>query len=176
MADYDPMGLAVQRMDDDSPADMFTVFNDTNVTETLTSTMMVAVTTMRTTMTTTQVTTSGRISSTSADGSRHTEGTVGSRIISRLEGLQLNVDQPQYGWDTPDQQKEFRIFCKQLTSWFNLQCVRNYMARDAKVCCLGKKGYILYDKLVADPVTKADWWEFLRYFKLTLDNEVGPQV
>ena len=42
MADYDPMGLAVPKMDDDSPADMSTVFSDTDVTETLTSTMMVS--------------------------------------------------------------------------------------------------------------------------------------
>ena len=125
MADYDPMGLAVSKMDDDSPADMSTVFSDTDVTKASTSTMMV-------TVTATPVTTSGTIPSTSADGSRCTEGTAGSRIMSRLEGLQLNVDQ-------------FRIFYKHLTSWFNLQCVRNYMARDAIQCCLCKTGYAVHD-------------------------------
>ena len=75
---------------------------------------MVTVNTMGTTLTPIPVTTSARIPSTIADGSRCTKGTVGSRIKSRLEGLQLNVDQPQYNWDAPDQHKEFRIFCKHL--------------------------------------------------------------
>ena len=92
MAEYDPMGLAVPKMDDDSPADMSTVFSDTNVTKASISTMMVTVTAMETTLTSIQVTTSGTIPS--ADGSRCTEGTAGSRIMSRLEGLQLNVNQP----------------------------------------------------------------------------------
>ena len=29
------------------------------------------------------------------------------------------------------------------------------MARDAILCCLGKKGYALHGEWVADPVTKA---------------------
>ena len=110
MADYDPLGLAVPKMDDDSPADMSTVFSDTDVNKTLTSTMMVIVAAMGSTPT--PVKTSDTIPSTSSDGSRHNEGAVGSRIMSRLEGLQLNVNQPLYDWDTPDQHKEFRIFCK----------------------------------------------------------------
>ena len=84
MAEYD---IAVQKMDDDLPADMSIVFNDTDVTEALTSTMMVTSTAMGPTLTPTTVITSGTISSTSADGSRHTKGTVDSRIMSRLEGL-----------------------------------------------------------------------------------------
>ena len=92
MADYDPMGLAVPTMDDDSPADMSTVFIDTDVNKVLTSRMMVTVATMGTTPTPTPVATSETI--TSADGRRCTEGTVGSRIMSRLEVLQVNVDQP----------------------------------------------------------------------------------
>ena len=40
MADHDLMGLAVPKMDDDSPANMSTVFSDTDVTEALTLTMM----------------------------------------------------------------------------------------------------------------------------------------
>ena len=131
MADYDPMGPAVQKMDDDSPADMSTVFNNTDVTEALTSTMMITVTIMGTTLTSTPAMTSGTIPSTNAVGSTHTEETVGSRIMWTLEGLQLDVDQPWYDWDTPDQHKEFRIFCKHLTSWLNLLCVRSYPARDA---------------------------------------------
>ena len=46
MADYDTMGFAVPKMDDDSPADMSTVFSDTDVTKALHLTMMVAVTAM----------------------------------------------------------------------------------------------------------------------------------
>ena len=94
MTDYHPMGLAVPEMDDDSTADMFTVFSDTDVNEAITSTMMVTVTAMGTTPTPTPVTTSGIIPSTSTDHSRCIEGTVGSRIMSRLDGLQLNVDLP----------------------------------------------------------------------------------
>ena len=87
------MGLEVPKMDDESPADMSTILNDTDVSKALTSTMMVTVTTMGTTLTPAPVTTTGTISRISADGSRHTDGTVGSRIMSRLEDLQLNVDQ-----------------------------------------------------------------------------------
>ena len=32
MADYDPMGLAHPKMDDNSPADLSTVFSDTDIT------------------------------------------------------------------------------------------------------------------------------------------------
>ena len=161
LANPDPLGLAVPKMNDNSPADMSTLFNDIDVAEALTSTMMVTVTTMGTTPTPTLVTTSDTIPSTSSDGSRYTEGTVGSKIMSRLEGLQLNVDQLQYGWDSPDQHKEFRIFGKCLTSWFNFQCARNYIARDTMLCCPGKKGYTLHDDWVANPATKAGWQEFL---------------
>ena len=105
MAEYDPMGLAVLKMDDDSPADIYTVFSDTDVTKASTLTMMVTVTTIKTTLTPAPVTTSGTIPSTSADGSRHTVGTAGSTIMSKLEGLQLNADQPWYDWDVPDQQR-----------------------------------------------------------------------
>ena len=38
------------------------------------------------------------------------------------------------------------------------------MARDAILYCLRKKGYALHDEWVANPATKADWQEFLRYF------------
>ena len=80
-------------MDDHSLPDMSTVFNNTDVIEAITLTMTVAVTVMGTTLTPTPVTTSGKIPSTSPDGRRCTEGTVTSRIMSRLEDLQLNVDQ-----------------------------------------------------------------------------------
>ena len=86
--------LQSPKMDDDLPAYMPTVFSDTDVTKALTSTMNVTVTAMGNTLTPTPVTTSGTIPSTSADGSRHTGSTVHSRIMSRLEGLQLNVHQP----------------------------------------------------------------------------------
>ena len=50
------------------------------------------------------------------------------------------------------------------------------MARDAILCCLGKKGYALHDEWVADPATKANWQEFLQYFESTLDIKVRPWV
>ena len=49
MAIYNPTGLAVPKMDDDSPADMSTVFSDTDVTEASTLTMMVTDITMENT-------------------------------------------------------------------------------------------------------------------------------
>ena len=73
---------------------MSTVFSDTDVSKASTLKIMVTVTAMGTKLTQTPVTTSGTIPSTSADGIRYTEGTAGSRIMSRLEGLQLNVGQP----------------------------------------------------------------------------------
>ena len=76
------MVLAVQKTDDDLPADMSTVFSDTDITEALTSTMMATVTAMGATLTPTPVIPSGIIPVTSADGSRHNVGTVGSRIMS----------------------------------------------------------------------------------------------
>ena len=94
MADYDPMGLAVPKMDDDSLADMSTVFSDTDVTKALTLTIMVTFITLETTLTPTPGTTSGSIPITSAGGSSHNGGTIGSRIVSRLKSLQLNVEQP----------------------------------------------------------------------------------
>ena len=121
MAEYNPMGLAVPKMDDNSPADMSTFFSDTAVSKASTFAIMITVTSKETTLTPTPVTTSGTIPSTSADGSsRHTEGRAGSIIMSRLQGLQLNVNQPQYDWDAPDWHKEFRMFHKHLISWFNL--------------------------------------------------------
>ena len=122
--------------------------------------------------------TPGIIPSTSTDGNRHIEGTVGSRIMSILEGLQLNVNQPGYDLDTLDQHKVLRIFHKNLTSCFHLLCVcfMYYMARDAIYWCLGKKGYALYDEWIADPPTKFNWWEFPWYFESNLDTEVRPWV
>ena len=50
------------------------------------------------------------------------------------------------------------------------------MARDTILGYPGKKGYALHDEWIANPATKADWQEFLQYFKLTLDTKVGPWV
>ena len=85
MADYDPMDFAVPKMDDDSPADMSTVFNDIDVTEVSTLTMMVTVATIGTTRTPTPVTTFGTIPSTSADGSTCIEGTVAQELCQDLK-------------------------------------------------------------------------------------------
>ena len=72
---------------------MSTVIRDTEINDALTLTMMVTVTAMGMILKPSPVTTSGTIPSTSADDSIQTEGTVGSTIMSRCEGLQLNVDQ-----------------------------------------------------------------------------------
>ena len=81
-------------MNDDSSAEMSTVLNATDVTEALTLTMMVTVNTI------------GDYTNTNLSYnlwhnpkykyrfSRCPEGTAGSRTMSELEGLQLNVNQP----------------------------------------------------------------------------------
>ena len=113
---------------------------------------------------------------TSAEGTHHHDGTASSGFLSRLEGLSLNVKQPRYDWDAPDQHQEFRVFCNQLTSWFNLRLIRNFQACDAILCCLGKKGYDILDEWIADDVMREDWQASLCHFETTLDTEVGPHV
>ena len=54
--------------------------------------------------------------------------------------------------------------------------IRNFLAHDAILCCLGKKGYAILDEWVADDATKEDWQAFLHHFETTLYIEVGPCV
>ena len=100
MADQDPMVPAITRPGDDSLADMSTFHgSDTTTVITLTSTTVVTATS---TVPTVTASTSGA-AHTSAEGAHHPDGTASSRFLSRLEGLNLNVEQPSYDWDAPDQ-------------------------------------------------------------------------
>ena len=101
---------------------------------------------------------------------------VGDRIIQRIDHVTLNINQPQYDFDAPDQHEEFRVFKQQLTSWFILQQIWEFQALPAILSCLGRKGYNIHDEWCADAATKKDWCAFLLHFKSTLDTEVGPRV
>ena len=106
-----------------------------------------------------------------ASGSR-----VGDQIIQRIDHMTLNINQPQYDFDAPDQHKDFRVFKQQLTSWFILQQIWEFQALPAILSCLGRKGYNIHDEWCADAATKKDWHAFLLHFESTLDTEVGPRV
>ena len=125
MADRDPMAPVITRPGDDSLAHMSTFYGlDTTTVITPTSTPVVTATSTVPTVTASTSATAH----TSAEGAHCPDGTASSRFLSRLEGLRLNVKQPKYDWDAPDQHQEFRVFCKQLTSWFNLRSIRNFQA------------------------------------------------
>ena len=90
--------------------------------------------------------------------------------------MTLNINQPQYDFDAPDQHKEFRVFKQQFTSWFILWQIQEFQALPAILSCLDRKGYNIYDEWCADAATKKDWCAFLLHFESTLDTEVGPRV
>ena len=90
--------------------------------------------------------------------------------------MTLNINQPQYDFDAPDEHKEFKVFKQQLTSWFILQQIWEFQALPAILSCLGRKGYDIYNEWCADAATKKDWCAFLLHFESTLDTEVGPRV
>ena len=52
--------------------------------------------------------------------SNASDSRVGDQIIQRIDHMTLNINQPQYDFDAPDQHKEFRMFKQQPTSWFIL--------------------------------------------------------
>ena len=106
-----------------------------------------------------------------ASGSR-----VGDQIIQRIDDMTLNINQPQYNFDAPDQHKEFRVFKQQLTSWFILQQIWGFQALPAILSCLGRKVYNIHDEWCADAAMKKDWCAFLLHFEYTLDTDVGPRV
>ena len=110
--------------------------------------MKVLTTTGTTPSTTATLATSGMTVPTSATaGMSGNSGTpLGTHLLSNVEGMTVNIKQPQYDWDAPNQHKEFRVFQKQMNSWFVLDGVRNFMALDAILSCLGKKGYAIYDE------------------------------
>ena len=82
----------------------------------------------------------------------------------------LNINQPQYDFDAPDQHKEFRVFKQQLTSWFILRQIWEFQALPAILSCLGRKGYDIHDEWCADAAMKKDWHAFLLHFESTLDT------
>ena len=90
--------------------------------------------------------------------------------------MTLNINQPQYDFDAPDQHNEFRVFKQQLTSWFILQQIQEFQALPAILSCLGRKGYNIHDEWCADAAMKQDWHAFFLHFKSTLNTEVGPRV
>ena len=111
---------------------------------------------------------------------------VGDQIIQRIDHVTLNINQPKYDFDAPDQHKEFRVFkqqhgynysCDHYRHYvFILQQIQEFQALPAILSCLGRKGYNIHDEWCADAATKKDWHAFLLHFESTLDTEVGPRV
>ena len=100
MADRDPVAPAIPRPGDDSLNDMST-FHGTDTTTVINPTSTTVVTATSTVPTVTASTSA--TAHTSAEGAHYSDGTASSRFLPRLEGLSLNIEQPQCDWDAPDQ-------------------------------------------------------------------------
>ena len=175
MAEYNPSDFAVPTSGGNGLADM-SFLNESTMTTASTMDTTTVVTTTGTipTSAATPATSAGAPSSiapSDASGSR-----VGDPIIQRIDHMTLNINQPQYNFNAPDQHKEFRVFKQQLTSWFILQQIWEFQALPAILSCLGRKGYDIHDEWCVDAATKKDWHAFLLHFESTLDTEVGPRV
>ena len=175
MAEHNPSDFAVPTSGGNSLADL-SFLNESTMTTALTmdtTTVVTATGTIPTSAATPTTCASAPSSITPSDtsGSR-----VGDRIIQRIDHMTLNINQPQYDFDAPDQHKEFRMFKQQLTSWFILRQIQEFQALPAILSCLGRKGYDIHDEWCADAATKKDWCAFLLHFESTLDTEVGPRV
>ena len=119
MTEHNPSDFAVPTSGGNGLSDLSFLNKSTMATASTSDTTMV-VTTIGTIPTTavTPPTSAGAPSSaapSNALGSR-----VGDQIIQRIDHMTLNINQPQYNFDAPDQHKEFRVFKQQLTSWFIL--------------------------------------------------------
>ena len=126
------MAMAVPKLNGDDLADL-SIMDDIDVTTTTASTsatMTVVTTTSTTPSTTATLATSGMIVQTSATaGMSGTSGTpLGAHLLSCIESMTLNINQPQYDWNAPSQHKEFRVFQKQMNLWYFLHGIRNFMA------------------------------------------------
>ena len=175
MTEHNLSDFAVPTSGGNGLADL-SFLNESTMTTALTMDTTTVVTTTGTipTFAATPTTSAGALSSiapSDASGSR-----VGDQIIQRIDHMTLNINQPQYDFDAPDQHKEFRVFKQQLTSWFILRQIWEFQALPAILICLGRKGYNIHDEWCADAATKKDWHAFLLHFESTFDTEVDPRV
>ena len=175
MTEHNPLDFDVPTSGGNGLADLS--FLNKSTMATASTTDMTTVVTATGTIPTTAATPTTSASAPSSIAPSNTSGSrVGDKIIQRIDHMTLNINQPQYHFDDPDQHKEFRVFRQQLTSCFILQQIRELQALPAILSCLGRKGYNIPDEWCADAATKKDWHAFLLHLKSTLDTEVGPRV
>ena len=139
MTEHNPSDFAVHTSGGNGLADL-SFLNESTMATALTMDMTTVVTATGTIPTTaaTPTTSGGALSSvapSNTSGSR-----VGDRIIQMIDHMTLNINQPQYDFDAPDQHKEFRVLKQQLTSWFILWQIWEFQALPAILSCLGRKG------------------------------------
>ena len=163
MTEHNPSDFPVPTSGGNGLADL-SFLNESTMPTASTSDKTMVVTTTGTIPTTavTPPTSAGALSSvvpSNALGSR-----VGDQIIQRIDNMTLNINQPQYNFDAPDQHKELRVFKQQLTSWFILQQIQEFQALPTILSCLGRKGYNIHDEWCADAAMKQDWHAFLLHF------------
>ena len=118
MTEHNPSDFAVPTSGGNGLADLSFLSESTMATaSTSDTTVMTATGTIPTTAATPNTPVGAPSSGAQGDasGSR-----VGDQIIQRIDHMTLNINQPQYDFDAPDQHKEFRVFKQQLTSWFIL--------------------------------------------------------
>ena len=119
MTEHNPLDFAVPTSGGNGLADL-SFLDESTMTTALTMDTTTVVTTTGTIPTsaatpTTSASVSSSIAPSDASGSR-----VGDQITQRIDHMTLNINQPQYDFNAPDQHKEFRVFKQQLTSWFIL--------------------------------------------------------
>ena len=78
------------------------------------------------------------------------------------------------GCTQPTQRVQSPLEADELVVFF--QRVRNFMALDAILSCLGTKGYAINDEWVMGAATMQDWQVFLHHFQSTMDTEAGSMV
>ena len=137
MTEHNPSDFAVPTSRGNGLADLSFLSESTMATASTSDTTVVTATgTIPTTATTppTPVSAPSSGAQSDASGSR-----IGDRIIQKINHMTLNINQPQYNFDAPDQYKEFRVFKQQLTSWFILRQIWEFQALPAILSCLRGK-------------------------------------
>ena len=114
MTEHNPLDFAVPTSGGNGLADL-SFLNESTMATASTMDMTTVVTTTGT-IPTTAVTPTTSVSALSSVVPSNTLGSrVGDQIVQRIDHMTLNINQPQYDFDAPDQHKEFRVFKQQLT-------------------------------------------------------------
>ena len=139
MTEHNPLDFAVPMSGGNGLTDL-SFLNESTMTTALTMDTTTVVTATGTIPTSAATPTTSASAPSSIAPSDASGSMVGDQIIQRIDHMTLNINQPQYDFDVPDQHKEFRVFKQQLTSWFILQQIREIQALPAILSCLGRKG------------------------------------